>query len=47
MVQLTNQEFNKLLKNRTFSVSLRIIKVVQSLPNNRVGWNSHDTQGSE
>jgi len=42
MTKLTNQEFNQLLKNRTFAVSLRVIKVVQSLPNNRVGWKIGD-----
>lgn len=42
MPELSNQEFNQSLKNRTFSISLRIIKVVQALPNNLVGWKLGD-----
>ena len=39
---ITNQEFNRQLRQRTFTVSIRIIKVVQALPNNRVGWKIGD-----
>jgi len=39
---ITNQEFNQQLRDRTFNISLRIVKVVQTLPNNTVGWKIGD-----
>lgn len=38
----TNKEFNEELRNRTFNVSIRIVKVTQALPNNRAGWKIGD-----
>ncbi len=39
---LSNKEFNEQLKKRTFNVSIRIVKVVQALPSNTVGWKIGD-----
>tara|TARA_B100001964_G_C13855973_1_gene432291 strand:- start:143 stop:523 length:381 start_codon:yes stop_codon:yes gene_type:complete len=39
---VTNQEFNQQLRDRTFTIGIRIVKVVQALPNNTVGWKIGD-----
>ena len=38
----TNKEFNEQLCQRTFAVSVRMVKVTQALPNNRAGWKIGD-----
>lgn len=38
----TNKEFNESLRKRTFAVSVRMVRVTQTLPNNRAGWKIGD-----
>jgi len=37
-----NEDFKEKLKERTFNTSLRVVKVVQALPNNTIGWKIGD-----
>jgi four helix bundle protein len=38
----TENKFNEQMKKRTFDTSMRVVKVVQSLPNNTLGWKIGD-----
>ncbi len=38
----TEKKFDEQMKERTFNVSLRVVKVVQALPSNTLGWKIGD-----